>query len=194
MMNWLIHLLPQRSLRLTQTSERCVIRTFTVRDAEALASFLWRNREAWSAFEPIHGPYYYTKEAQRKKIRESYYLMRRQREYTFGMFLNGELIGHIALYAVKRKPYQSGFIGYAIDQHYARQGLMTEAVEQVIRFAFHQLQLHRLEAHVAPANLASQRVLQKVGFEREGLLRQLLWLNGKWEDHYLYALLKEENK
>lgn len=192
MLNWLRRFLPQRSSRMVITGERCFIRMFTPADAEQLAQFLLRNREAWSTFEPIHKPYYYTTEAQRKKIIEGNYLAQKQREFTFGVFIEEQLIGHIALYAIKRLPYKSGFVGYAIDAKYEGQGIMTEAIQLVQRFAFERLSLHRLEAYVAPANISSQRVLQKTGFVEEGLLRQLLWLNGKWEDHYLYAMLKQQ--
>lgn len=116
-----------------------------------------------------------------------------KREFSFGIFELGtnNLIGHIALYAVKRLPYSSAFVGYAMDEIYVGKGIVTEAVELVVRFAFEQIGLHRVEAYVSTQNNASIRVLEKSGFQREGLLRKLLYINGEWVDHYMYACLDE---
>lgn len=59
----------------------------------------------------------------------------------------------------------------------------------VCDFAFNSLKIHRIEAGVLPRNIASQRVLEKNGFEREGLSRKNVEINGVWEDHYLYGRL-----
>jgi ribosomal-protein-alanine N-acetyltransferase len=69
---------------------------------------------------------------------------------------------------------------------------MTEAVAAVIRFAFEELHLHRLEAATMPVNHTSIRVLERNGFRQEGLARRLLKINGVWEDHVLHALIAED--
>lgn len=174
--------------------KKCYIRTFQVKDAQNLAGLVSRNKYFWSTYEPLHQSEYYTVEVQTKKIRESLYLMESNREFTFGIYALGtnNLIGHIALYAVKRLPYSSAFVGYAMDEVYAGQGIVTEAVEMVVRFAFATIGLHRVEAYVAPENKASIRVLEKAGFQQEGILRKLLYINGEWVDHCMYAILDEE--
>jgi RimJ/RimL family protein N-acetyltransferase len=62
----------------------------------------------------------------------------------------------------------------------------------VLHFGFRQLDLHRIYATCRPANVASQRVLEKVGMHREGHLRRHRWMKGRWQDSYLYAILKDE--
>lgn len=69
---------------------------------------------------------------------------------------------------------------------------MTEAVEAVVNHAFHELRLHRIEANIMPRNQASLRVVQKLGFQNEGISRKYLQINGKWEDHIHMVLLNEE--
>ena len=174
--------------------QQCSLRTFTLSDARALTKLLVDNKFYWSTYEPLHRDEFYTEETQYKKILESMHLLQTNREFSFGIFHNetGQLIGHISLYSIKRLPYSSGFIGYSMDERFIGKGIVTEAVRLVMEFAFSTLNIHRIEAYVAPQNVGSIRVLEKSGFTREGLLRELLFINGKWVDHYMYAILQRE--
>ena len=176
------------------TGKQCYVRTFQESDAAELAALLSRNKYFWSKFEPIHRDEFYTEEIQHKKILESLQMLSLNREYSFGIYdqQSNKLIGHIALYAIKRLPYSSAFIGYSLDEQYTKRGIATEAVSMLVQFAFNKLKLHRVEAYIAPDNTASIKVIEKNGFKQEGLLRKLLYINGQWVDHYLYALLEEE--
>ena len=173
---------------------KCFVKTFEEADTANLAALLSRNKYFWSRFEPIHREEFYTVEMQHKKILESMEMLKLQREYSFGIYepLTKQLIGHIALYAIKRVPYSSAFVGYSLDERYVGQGIATEAVSLMLQLAFEQLKLHRVEAYIAPDNIASIRVIEKNGFQQEGLLRKLLYINGQWIDHYQYAILEEE--
>jgi ribosomal-protein-alanine N-acetyltransferase len=71
---------------------------------------------------------------------------------------------------------------------------MTAAVRAVVPFVFDSLELHRLEAACLPENTASMRLLERVGFKREGLARRYLRINGDWRDHVLYALLETDSR
>ena len=183
-----------RTVRLT--GEKCILRTFSEGDATQLASLMARNKYFWSTFEPLHREDFYTVEAQYKKILESLQMMAMKREFTFGVFTKDEtqLIGHISLYAIKRLPYSSAFVGYAMDEQFTRRGITTEAVQLVVDFAFNSLNLHRVEAYISPDNIGSIKVVEKIGFQQEGLMRELLYINGKWVDHYMYAILQHERK
>jgi ribosomal-protein-alanine N-acetyltransferase len=70
--------------------------------------------------------------------------------------------------------------------------MMTDALATLIPFSFATLRLHRLEAACIPTNTASIRLLEKSGFEREGYARQYLCINGIWQDHLLYARIKDD--
>lgn len=174
--------------------ERCNLRTFAEEDAKDLADLLSRNKYFWSQFEPLHRDEFYTVAAQREKILDSLQMMSMKREYTFGVYTKDteQLIGHISLYAIKRMPYSSAFVGYAIDEQFVRRGIATDAVKTIIAFGFEALKLHRVEAYIAPANVGSIRVIEKAGFKCEGLMRELLYINGKWMDHYMYAIIRDE--
>lgn len=174
--------------------EKCTLRTFSEADAKALATLLANNKYFWSTYEPIHRDEFYTEEAQYKKILEGMQLLALNREFTFGIYEKGteHLIGHIALYAIKRMPYSSAFVGYSMDHDFLGQGIATDAVKRILQFAFTSVKIHRVEAYIAPQNIASIRVVEKCGFVQEGLLRKLLYINGEWVDHYMYAILQED--
>ena len=102
------------------------------------------------------------------------------------------LVGGLTLANIRRGCAQAGSLGYWMGARYARQGFMTAAVTALIPFAFGTLRLHRIEAACIPANVASTRLLEKTGFKREGFARQYLCIDGVWQDHLLYARLKDD--
>lgn len=181
-------------MKLRFEGRTCYIRTLAVDDAEEMVQLLVRNREYWAIYEPRHPDSYFTAMAQREKIRESIYQARENREYSFGVFelATDQMVGHISIYGIKRLPFLSALAGYSIDESVTGKGIATEAVKLVLTFGFEELRLHRIEAYVSPRNPGSIRVLEKNGFQREGLLREFLYINGEWEDHYQYAMLERE--
>jgi len=87
---------------------------------------------------------------------------------------------------------QAGSIGYWMGAPFARRGFMSAAVRALVPHAFSALRLHRLEAACIPTNTASMRLLESCGFQREGYARRYLCINGLWQDHLLYARLKDD--
>ena len=106
------------------------------------------------------------------------------------MILAGdEPVGWVGLSNVVRGPMQSAIVSYWVDEAHNGRGLCTEALGEVVELAFGELALHRLEAGTLPDNVASQRVLEKNGFERYGLARRYLLIGGEWRDHILFERL-----
>ena len=105
---------------------------------------------------------------------------------------NGTLLGGLTLGLVRRGVAQACTLGYWMGQRHAGRGHMTEAVRGALRFAFSDLALHRVEAACLPDNLASRRLLERVGFRREGEARAYLRINGVWADHLLYGVLSSD--
>jgi ribosomal-protein-alanine N-acetyltransferase len=102
-----------------------------------------------------------------------------------------QLLGGATLSNVRRGSSQSASLGYWIGAPHARRGRMQDAVATLMPFAFGQLRLHRVEAATMPGNSPSIRVLEACGFEREGVARGFLKINGRWEDHILFARLAD---
>lgn len=113
--------------------------------------------------------------------------------YTFCLDLpdTKEFIGLIALTIGKPK-YQSAEVWYKIDSKYWGKGYATEALTMLLDFGFNVLKLHRIEAGCAVENIASIKVLEKVGMTREGMKRKKLPIRGDWKDNYFYAILDED--
>ena len=83
-------------------------------------------------------------------------------------------------------------IGYILNRDYWRRGLMQQALEAVIDFAFDTLNLHRIEADVDTENTGSLGILEKLGFKREGLFKERWFVYDQWQDSVMLALLKRE--
>jgi [ribosomal protein S5]-alanine N-acetyltransferase len=83
-------------------------------------------------------------------------------------------------------------IGYALGRAHWRQGYMHETLRAVLDYAFSVLDLHRIEADVDPRNTASVRILERLGFQREGYLRERWQVNGEVQDSLFYGLLRPD--
>jgi ribosomal-protein-alanine N-acetyltransferase len=100
-----------------------------------------------------------------------------------------EVVGQISLSEISRGAFQSCYIGYWVGRRYAGRGLMSDGLRQAVAFAFQTLELHRVEANIAPANKASRAVAARCGFRLEGRARGLLHIDGRWRDHERWAVL-----
>lgn len=87
---------------------------------------------------------------------------------------------------------QEAEIGYELDPNYWKNGYATEAASEIIRFGFKELKLHRISSHCVADNIASARVLEKLGMQNEGKLRKNKWIKDHWSDTLLYDILKDE--
>ncbi len=102
------------------------------------------------------------------------------------------LLGGINVSNIRRGICQMASIGYWMGVPFAGQGHMRSALALVLPYLFDFQGLHRIEAACLPDNAASISVLERQGFRREGLAKRYLCINGQWEDHILYGLLRED--
>lgn len=105
---------------------------------------------------------------------------------------DGVIVGAINLSQIFRKAFQNTYLGYSLGVKYVGNGYMTEAVNLILRFAFRDLKLHRVEANVQPENAPSIAVLRRCGFTKEGFSPKYLKIAGKWRDHERFAIIKED--
>ena len=152
------------------------------------------SRDFLTPWEPTWPPDDLTRGAFRRRLKRYAEDQRSDLAYAFLIFRSddGALVGGLTLANIRRGVAQAGSIGYWIGQPFARMGYMTAAVRALIPFSFGTLRLHRLEAACIPSNDASIGLLEKTGFQREGYARGYLCINGSWQDHLLYARLKDD--
>src|SRR3954451_5732414 len=110
----------------------------------------------------------------------------------FAIRVDGRLAGQVTLDNIVRGAMRSAHLGYWIDRAVAGRGLATIAVALVCDHAFGETGLHRLQADIRPENVRSQRLVERLGFRQEGMLRRYLDIDGDWRDHLTYALLAED--
>jgi ribosomal-protein-alanine N-acetyltransferase len=170
-----------------------VLRTPQMTDHVDWAALREASREFLTPWEPTWPHDDLTRSAFRRRVRRYAEDLRTDQGYSFLISRNsdGALVGGLTLANIRRGVAQAGSLGYWMGLAYARQGYMTAAVRAVIPFAFGTLRLHRLEAACIPINAGSIKLLENTGFVREGYAREYLCINGVWQDHLLYARLKD---
>ncbi len=135
-----------------------------------------------------------TRPAYRRRLRRYAREIREDRAYPFFLFraCDGTLLGGATLSNIRRGVAQAASLGYWMGAAHAGKGHMSLAVGALLGFAFGELALHRVEAACLPHNAASQRLLEKAGFCREGYARHYLRIAGQWQDHLLFARLSSD--
>jgi ribosomal-protein-alanine N-acetyltransferase len=135
-----------------------------------------------------------TKSAYRKRVKSCHMDLADGTGTPFFIFdaESDDLLGGINITNIRKGVIQSCTLGYWVGEKHAKKGVMTKAILRLIPYIFKTLKLHRIEAACLPDNEASIRLLEKTGFQYEGLARNYLYINGRWQDHKLYALLRSD--
>jgi ribosomal-protein-alanine N-acetyltransferase len=140
----------------------------------------------------LHHPWY-TMPATPEAFRN--YLDRLARPSTEGRLVcvrdSGTMAGVIVVDSIIRGRFQSGSLSYGAFADAAGRGYMSEGLGLVLRFAFGELRLHRLEANIQPANQASLALVRRQGFRKEGYSPDMLFIDGAWRDHERWAITAE---
>ncbi|HEY6803946.1 MAG TPA: GNAT family protein [Pyrinomonadaceae bacterium] len=124
------------------------------------------------------------------------YLERAQRDdcacFLIWRKTNPAIVGSINLSQIFRGGFQNAYLGYYVGAPHAGRGYATEALQLILRYAFKELKLHRVEANIQPGNVASIALVRRAGFVQEGFSRRYLKIAGRWRDHERWAITVEE--
>ena len=182
---------PARPLIRTQN---LILRAPLASDYSAWASLRMESRDFLTPWEPVWTEDDLTRASFRLRVKRAAREIATDEAYSlFVLDARSEaLLGGLTLGLVRRGVAQACTLGYWMGQRHAGKGHMTEAVRGALDFAFSELALHRVEAACLPTNEPSRRLLERVGFTREGEARGYLRINGVWADHLLYGILASE--
>ncbi|MDA1359049.1 GNAT family protein [Glycomyces luteolus] len=169
------------------------IRPIALADAEAIAALRREGRDYLAPWEPDRGEAAFAAEGVRTEIEAAFARAEAGVGLTYAIEDDGRFVGQIFLNSIVRGPYfRSCSIGYWVAKSAAGRGIATEAVRLAKRLAFKDLGLARVQAETLVDNYASQKVLQRNGFEPIGMAPVYLKIAGKWQDHLLFQVLNPE--
>ena len=180
-----------RGLRLERN--RVYLRFPVQRDWRNWAALRAESRDFLAPWEPTWAYDALTRGAFRRRLKMYKTEIRQGATYSFLIFrrIDDVLLGGITLSNLRRGVAQSATLGYWIGVPHGNQGYMTDSLAAILEFAFSRIGLHRIEAACLPANEASRRLLLRSGFREEGYAREYLRISGRWQDHQLYAILRD---
>lgn len=170
------------------STQRLTLKTLNPNSAHTVLDFYDRNRGWLEPWEPTREPYFYTLPTQKRNLSLDLKAMKELSLLRLWLFKHDDThfektIGTISFSSIQRGAFWSCFLGYKIDKTEACQGYMTEALQKAIDIIFNEYELHRIEANIMPSNTPSMKLIEKLGFENEGLAKSYLHIAGKWEDH-----------
>jgi ribosomal-protein-alanine N-acetyltransferase len=169
--------------------------------APAVCEFQRRNRQHFAPWDPPTPDSFYSLEAQSLRVAHGLAAFQNDTAYRYWMIdatraggarlpsCDVEVIGSVNFSQVSRGAFQSAMLGYALDEAHVGQGLMTEAIVAGLEEVFSpRVNLHRVQAAYRPENVRSARVLERLGFQAEGLAPAYLYIDGAWRDHVVTSL------
>ena len=183
-----------RSEPLRLVGERVFLRPPERGDYESWAGLRARSHGFLAPWEPTWPPDALSRSSYRLRLSRYSEDWRTDQGYNFFIFRNEDeaLAGGVGLSNIRRGVAETTSLGYWIGEPFARQRYMSAALPLVIDFAFTRLRLHRVEAACLPSNVPSRALLLRTGFRQEGYARLYLLIDGKWQDHLLFAILRED--
>jgi len=172
------------------TTERLLIRQIRPEDAPIVRDYGLRSREFHRPWDPVRPSDFWELPVVADRLATELELAGQDRSLAVYLSPLGEsdrVIGRIALNNIVRGACLCCAAGYGLSPDATGQGYMTEALQEMVRVAFHDLGLHRVEVNVIPRNTRSIALAERCGFEREGLSPRYLRIAGRWEDHLRFA-------
>ncbi|WP_112320441.1 GNAT family N-acetyltransferase [Oceanibium sediminis] len=186
----------RRRPRLKLLSERLILRLPDMADHAEWVMLRENSTEFLERWEPVRA----SEQTSRRSFRNRVYWAERslEQDRAVPLFLTlratGTLLGGITLDNIRRGPSQAATVGYWIGAQHARHGYMREALQSVVRYAFSDLGLSRIEAATLPENAPSRGLLESTGFKYEGVAQSYLQIAGRWRTHVLYANLRSDRR
>ncbi|WP_099608677.1 GNAT family N-acetyltransferase [Vibrio coralliilyticus] len=161
--------------------------------ASMVFKYQLENRKHLEPWEPIREGQYYTLDHWLNQCEMSESAFEKGSEVKLVALHKdtNEVVGVCNFTGIVRGVFQACFLGYSVAHKFEGKGYMTEILDASIRYMFEVIELNRIMANYMPHNRASEKVLCKLGFEKEGFAKKYLKIAGQWEDHILTSKLRE---
>ncbi|MBN1891282.1 MAG: GNAT family N-acetyltransferase [Clostridiales bacterium] len=176
-------------------TDRLIMSVLSPSSAEQVAAYLSRNRTFHQPFHQLHDDSYFMPFVQKRYIRSDMNGFFERSQCGFWLIKRSNpdaIIGRVSYTAITRGALQSCLLGYHLDKDEVGKGYMTEAITSGCAYMFKEWKLHRIQADIMPRNQRSINTIERCGFVREGLCVKYMAINGKWEDHAMYALINDK--
>lgn len=158
--------------------------------ADAVLDFYMRDKELFEQFEPDRMVNFYTCQFQKQMLLFEYNMAVQGTLFRFYVYEKEHperIIGTICVHHVVRGFSSCCEVGYKFSSKYHHFGYATEALSFITDLVFKDLKLHRIMAWVLPDNEPSMRLLERVGFVREGICHDYMMMHGQWKDHVQFC-------
>ncbi|GAD88745.1 MULTISPECIES: ribosomal protein S5-alanine N-acetyltransferase [Vibrio] len=175
------------------SSQRVTIRSVGATDARIVCEYFVRNKAFLKPWDPIRDNAFYTVSGWKYKITRLAEL-EKLRQGLYLLILNAKetrVLGVITFSNIVGYPFHSCNLGYSLDEEEQGNGLMHSSLTQACEFMFSKYNMHRIQASYLPRNQRSARVLQRMGFAKEGVAKDYLLIDGRWQDHVLTSLTNQ---
>lgn len=172
-------------------TERLILRCPTPDMRAGILAYRQMNRQHLQPWEPERAPEFYTTLAVEDRLRDMQRQIQDQSAIHWLVFAHDrdDIVGDCSFTNIVRGPFQACHLGFSLGSECQGKGLMHEALAAAISHTFETHKLNRIMANYQPANHRSERLLLRLGFEREGLAKRYLKINGQWTDHVLTSLI-----
>ncbi len=173
-----------------EQDEDIILRTAEPTDGKLISDYFIANRDFLREWEPKREDAFFSEAGWTQRLIKLNELHR----MGLGYYLiildsnSGEMLGTISFSNISRFPFHACNVGYSLSQTAQGRGVMTRALRMAVEYMFNIQNLHRIMAGYMPRNKRSESVLKRLEFTQEGLAKDYLLINGKWEDHVLTSL------
>ena len=180
---------------LTLKTKKTELRAPNYSDFDQWLSLRESSKTFLELWEPKRGNDFFKRKAFNNRVRWAKKSSQADQAYQFFIFDKFQtLLGSITIENIRKGPSNAATLGYWLGKEHTGKGFMREAILTIIDFSFNTLNISRLEAATLPENKSSRGLLERVGFKYEGVGQSYLQINGRWRNHVLYGLLRNDRR
>lgn len=179
-----------KALTMTGGDDLC-LKILTDENTDIVHRYFQENQQHLSPWEPKRPADFYSAEMIHQRLWHAQRDAEQGVAYQFGI-INGtgtEMLGACNFSNIARGPFQACHLGYSMAARHQGKGIMTRALTTALDYMLVELDLHRIMAAYIPTNARSEKLLLRLGFEKEGYAKSYLKIAGRWQDHVLTSLI-----